>query len=111
MRPQRPVNGLPFARHRGILKPRSDSTTRSFLINIMAALPPLPDTYWSLYDKDEYIGKIEALEIHSVYTAEINKAASNPGDLRHYDNSNPCDMCGKTGNTFDECELLKSTTC
>ena len=65
MRPQRPVNGLPFARHMGILKPRSDSTTRSFLINIMAALPPLPDTYWSLYDKDEYIGNIEALEIQT----------------------------------------------
>ena len=107
---QRTVNGSPFARHRGILKTRSDSTTRSILINVMADLPPLSDTYWYLYNKDDYIGEMEALEIHNVYTSEINKAVSNPGDLNHYYNSNPCDMCGKTGNTFDECELLKNTT-
>ena len=51
---------------------------------------------------------MDTLEIHSVYTAEINKVASNPRDSRHYDTSNPCAMYVKTGHTFDECELLKN---
>ena len=50
----------------------------------MTALPSIPDPYWYLYDEDDYIGKMYALDIHSVYTDEINKVASNPRDSRKY---------------------------
>ena len=48
------------------------------------------------------------LDIHSIYTAEINKVSSNPRDLIHYDTSNHFVLCGTTVQTFDECELLKN---
>ena len=56
-RPQITGNRSPYAGNRSILKPRSDSSTRSASINIMEALPPVPDPDWSLYDKDDYIKK------------------------------------------------------
>ena len=48
-RPQRTGNILPSAGHRGILKPKS-GFTRSASINMLEALPPVPDPYWSLYE-------------------------------------------------------------
>ena len=50
---------------------------------------------------------MEALDIHSVYMAEINKVASNTREPIHCDTSNPFDLCGNTGHTFDYCEILK----
>ena len=51
---------------------------------------------------------MEALDIHSVYMAEINKVASNTREPIHCDTSNPFDLCGNTGHTFDECDILKN---
>ena len=72
---------------------------------MMAPLPPVLDPYWSISDEDDYIGKIDALYIHNVYTSEINRVEINPRDSRHYETSNSCDVCGNTGHDFDECEL------
>ena len=77
---------------------------------MLSDLPPVPDPYWFLYDEYDYIGNIEALEIHSVYTTEINKFAINPRDSRHYDTSKPCAACGNTGHTFDKKGILKNMT-
>ena len=51
---------------------------------MLSVLPPVPDIYCSIYDEYESIGKIDSLDIHSLYTAEINKFASNTRDSRHY---------------------------
>ena len=106
-RPQRTGTRLTSSGHRGVLKSRSDSSTSSDSVNMLASLLSVPDPDWSLYEKYDYIGKTDALDICSVYTAEINKVANNPRDSRHYDTSKPCAVCGKTGHTFGECELLK----
>ena len=108
--PQRNGNRSPSSEHRGILKHRSDSSTRSASVKILENLPPVPDPDWSLYNEDDYIGIIDALYIHSVYTSDINKFSSNPRDSIHYDTSNPCAMCGNTGHNFEKCELLNNTT-
>ena len=47
---QRTGNIPPYDGHRGILKPRSDSSTRSSSIKILEALPPITDPYLYLYD-------------------------------------------------------------
>ena len=107
---KRTVNVSPSAINRVILKPISDSSTRSDSINILADLPFVPDPDWSLYYEYDYIGKMDALDIYSVYTAETNKSASNPKYSRNYETSNPCTVCEKTGNNFDDCEILKTTT-
>ena len=78
--PQRNGNRSPSSEHRGILKHRSDSSTRSASVKILENLPPVPDPDWSLYNEDDYIGIIDALYIHSVYTSDINKFSSNPRD-------------------------------
>ena len=52
---------------------------------MLADLPPVPDTYWSIHDEDDYIGEMDALDIHIIYTAEINTAVINPGYSIHYD--------------------------
>ena len=49
-------------------------------INMMAYLTPVPDPDWSLYEEYAYIGKMDALDIHSAYTSESNKVESNPRD-------------------------------
>ena len=100
-KPERTGNILPYAGHRGTMKPRSYYSTSSASINMMAVLPPVPDSDWYLYDEDYYIGKMYALDIHSVYIAEINKVASNPRESRQYYTSNPCVICVNTVNTFD----------
>ena len=46
----------------------------------MVDLPPVPDPDCSLYGKDDYIGRMNTLDIHILYTAEINKVAGNPMD-------------------------------
>ena len=69
-RPQRTVNISPHDGHMGIFKLRSDSSTSSASINTLEALPPVPYLYWSLYDEYAYIGKMDALYIRSVYTAD-----------------------------------------
>ena len=38
-------------------------------------LPLVPDPDWSLYDEDDYIGKIDALDIHNDYTYKTNKVS------------------------------------
>ena len=53
----------------GILKPISDSSTRSASINILEDLPPIPYPDWYLYNDYEYIDKMYSLDTHSVYTA------------------------------------------
>ena len=107
-RPQIIGNRSPSTGHMGILIPRFYYSTSSASVNVLTDLPPVPDPYWSLYEEDYYIGEIDASDINSVYTSEINKVTCNPGNSRHYDTSNPCDVCGKNGNTFDECELFKN---
>ena len=62
--PQRTGNMLPSIGYRGILKHGYDSSNNSDSVNILADLTPFPDPYWSLYDEDEYIGRINALDIH-----------------------------------------------
>ena len=74
---------------------------------MMVALTPIPDKDLYLYKEDEYIGKMDALDIHSVHMAKINKVARNTMESRYYDTSNPCELCRNTGNTLGECELLK----
>ena len=71
-------------------------------------LASLPHCY--IYDEDEYIGKMDALDIHSGYMAEIIIDARNPRDTIHYDTSYPCALCGKTVHTVDVCELQKNMT-
>ena len=61
----------------GILKTRHDYSTSSDLINILAALPSVPDQDCYIHDKYAYIGKIDDLDTHSVYKIEINKVAMN----------------------------------
>ena len=107
-RPQINGNRSPSAGHMVILKSRSDSSTSSDSINILSYLPTFTDAYWYLYDKDDYIGKIETLDIHSVYTDGTNKFSINPRESRQYDTSNPCSVLGNTGYIFYECELLKN---
>ena len=109
-RPQITGDILSSAGHRVILKTRYYSSTSSVSINILEYFPPVPDPDWSLYDEDDYIGKMDALDIHILYTAEINNVASNPSYSINYDTSNPCTVCGKTGHTFGECDLLKQMT-
>ena len=109
-RPQRTGKISSSDVYRGILKPRYDSYTRSDSINILTDLPHVTDTYWYIYNKYDYIGKMDAFDIPIVYTDEINMVASNARDQRHYGTSNLCVMCGKTGHNFDECELLKTMT-
>ena len=77
-RPQRTGNISSSAGHRGILKPIYGSSTRSSSINILEGLSPVPDPDWYLYDEDYYIGKLEAVDIHSIYTSEIDKVGINP---------------------------------
>ena len=77
---------------------------------MVASLTPIHDPDWYLYDEYDYIEKMGTLYIHSLYKTEINKVTSNIRDSLHYDTSKPCDMGGKTGHTFDECELLKNMT-
>ena len=36
----------------------------------MADLTPVTDTDWSIYGEDEYIGKMDTLDIYSIYTAK-----------------------------------------
>ena len=96
------------SRNRGILKPRSDSSTSSDSFIMLPDLQPVPDTDWYIYDKYDYIGNMDALYINSVYTAKINKIASNPRNSRHYGTSNPCAPHGKTGHTFDEFNILQN---
>ena len=69
----------------------------------------VPDPDWYLYDEYEYIGKMDTVDTQSVHISEINKVASNPRYSRHYDTSHPCYVCGNTGITFDECEILFKT--
>ena len=95
------------SRHRGISKPISDSSTSSDSFIMLPALQPVPDKDWSIYDKYDYIGNMDALYIHIIYTAKINKIASNPRNPRHYGTSKPCAARGKTGHTFDEFNILK----
>ena len=83
------------------MEPRSDYSTSSASINIMADLPPVPDLDWSIHDEYDYIGNIDALDIHIVYMDEINKVASNPRDSWHYYTSKTCAVCGNTVQTFD----------
>ena len=45
----------------GIFKPRYDSSNSSASINILTALPPVPDPDWYIYDEDYYNGKFHAL--------------------------------------------------
>ena len=71
-------------------------------MNNLGYLLPVPYPYWSLYSEDDYMDKIDALDIRSVYISEINKITSNTRDSCHNGTSNPCAMCGKTGHTFDE---------
>ena len=94
--PQITVTIYPSVGHRGVLKLRSYSCTSSAPVNIMVALSPVPDPDWSLYDEDDYIGKIDDLDIHCVYTVEIN-----PRESIQYDTPNTCDVCVNTGHTFD----------
>ena len=101
-RPQRTGYIFPSSRHRSILKPVYDYTTNSASINITEDLPHVPDLEWSIYEKCDYIGKMDDLCTHSVYTDEINKVVSNPRDSRYYDNSNPFAVCGNNEHTFDE---------
>ena len=75
-RPKITVNRSPSPGHRGKLNLRSDFSTIIALINILGDLPPVSDPEWYLYGEDDYIGIIDALDIHSIYTAEINKVAS-----------------------------------
>ena len=70
--------------------------------------PPVSDPDWSFYDEYVYIGKMYALDIYSVYMAEINKVVSKPRDSRQYDTPKHCAMFVKTGNNFDECGILKT---
>ena len=107
-RTQRTWTRYPSSVHRGISNTRSNSSTVSASLIMLPDLQPVPDTDWSIYEKYDYIGNMDALYIHSVYTAKINKTASNPMNSRHYGTSNPCDACGKTGHTFDEFETLKN---
>ena len=100
-RPQRTGNRSTSAVYRGILEHISDYSTSSDPINILVALPPIPYIDWSFYDEDKHIGKMYALDIHSVYTAEINKVTSNTRNSRHYDTSDHYAMCGLTVDTFD----------
>ena len=65
-RPQRTGNRSPCAGNMNILKPRYNSSTISYSINILEYLPPVPDPFWSLYDKDDYIWEIDALDTQSV---------------------------------------------
>ena len=76
-RPQRTGNRSTSAEHRGICKHRSNSSTSSDTINILAYIPPVSDSDWYLYYEDDYSGKIYALDIHIVYMDETNRAASN----------------------------------
>ena len=101
--PQKTGDILPSNWHKGILKPIYDSSTISDSVNILEVFPPIPDPYWYLYDEDDYIGKIDDLDIHCVYTVEIN-----PRESIQYDTPNTCDVCVNTGHTFDEFELLKT---
>ena len=107
-RPQRTGNISPSAGHRGILKPRYDSSTSIDPINMLWAFLNVPDIDWFLYDEYYNIGKIDALDIHSVYTTEIDKVASNPRYSRHYETSNPCSVCVNNGKNFDKCGILKN---
>ena len=36
----------------------------------MADLTPVTDTDWSIYGEDEYIGKMDTLDIYSIYMAK-----------------------------------------
>ena len=101
---------MPSSGHRVILKPISDSSTSSASITILSYLPLVPDPDWSLYDEDDYIGKMDALYIHSVYTAEIYKVEINPRDSSHCDTSNNCVVCGNTGKTLMNAISLKIMT-
>ena len=55
---------------------------------MIAAFPPVtyPYWYWYIYDEDDYNGKMDALDVYSVYTAETNKVSSNKMYSRHYEN-------------------------
>ena len=74
---------------------------------MLEALTSVTDPYFPLYDEDYYMRKMDTLDIHSVYTDEVNKIASNPIDSSNYDTSNPCEFYGKNGHTSYEYELLK----
>ena len=52
---------------------------------MLSDLPPVPDTDCSLYEEDDYIGKIDTLDIHIVYTTKTNKFAGNPRNSINYD--------------------------
>ena len=75
--PQRTGTRSPPYGHRDILKSVYDSSTRSASVYLLAYLLPVPDIDYFIYDEDEFIKKMDALDIHSVYTDEINKFASN----------------------------------
>ena len=105
--PQRTGTRHPSSGNRDILKSKYDSSTKSASVYLLAEWLPVPDTDWFLYDEEDYIKHMDALDIHSVYTDKINKVVSNTMDSRHYYKSNRCSMCGYASHTFDECELLK----
>ena len=45
-------------------------------MDMMAYLPTVPDPDWSLYDEYDYIEKLYALDIHSVYKKHIHTEIS-----------------------------------
>ena len=51
---------------------------------------------------------MNALDIHSVYKAYINKVVSNTRDPTQNDTSNTYDVSENTRQIFDDCDLLKN---
>ena len=100
-RPQRTGNRLTSVGNMGLLKTGSDYFTSSDSINIIAYLPFVTNSDWSIYDEYDYNGNTEALYIDIVHMDKINKVASNLRESRNHDTSNPCAMCGNTVHTFD----------